>query len=209
MGATEATSTEAQILMGEPLRVLIANEDAEHLAVITQVVTGLGNVVVAAGVDAEEIGEATRREMPDVALIGLGDDAAHALELIGKVVHEAACPVVALLHSSDPDFINEAARRGIFAYVTDGDAGSLQSALDIVLRRFAEYHSLEGAFARRATIERANGILMAVHGIDEDEAFDLLRSHSQQTGRKLIDLAEAIINGHRLLALGNQQRPAT
>jgi hypothetical protein len=40
----------------------------------------------------------------------------------------------------------------------------------------------------------------ATNGIDEREAFDLLRSHSRRTGRKLIDLAEAVSTGHLLLA---------
>jgi response regulator NasT len=192
----------------EPLRVLIANEEPEHLPVITEIVARMGHTVVAAGIDVDEIGEATRRELPDVALVGVGLSSEQALGLISKVVHEAACPVIALLHSADPQFVNEAAKRGIFAYLTDGDAETLQSALDIVLRRFAEYQSLEGAFARRALIERAKGILMAVHGVDEQEAFEMLRRRSQQSGRKLIDLAEAINSSHRLLALRSDQ-PAT
>lgn len=192
----------------EPLRVLIANEEPQHLPVITEIVARMGHTVVAAGIDVDEVGVATRRELPDVALVGVGLSSEHALGLISKVVHEAACPVIALLRSADPQFVNEAAKRGIFAYVTDGDAETLQSALDIVLRRFAEYQSLEGAFARRAMIERAKGILMAVHGIDEQEAFDLLRRRSQESGRKLIDLAEAINSSHRLLALrGDQPAP--
>lgn len=192
----------------EPLRVLIANEEPEHLPVITEIVARMGDTVVAAGIDVDEIGEATRRELPDVALVGVGLSSEQALGLISKVVHEAACPVIALLHSADPQFVNEAAKRGIFAYLTDGDAETLQSTLDIVLRRFAEYQSLEGAFARRALIERAKGILMAVHGVDEQEAFEMLRRRSQESGRKLIDLAEAINSSHRLLALRSDQ-PAT
>lgn len=156
--------------------------------------------MVAASVDVEEIGAVTRRERPDVALVALGESSEHALEVIGKIVHEAACPVIALLHSSDPGLVTEAARRGIFAHVTDDDPGQLQSTLDIVLRRFAEYHNLEGAFARRARIEQAKGILMAIHSIDEQHAFDMLRAHSQQTGTRLLDLAEAVVHSHRLLA---------
>jgi len=184
----------------EDLRVLIANERPERLAIITGILTGLGHVVVAAGVDAEGIGEATRRERPDVALVALGESSEHALEMISKIVHEASCPVIALLHSTDPEFVNQAAERGIFAHITDDDPVQLQSTLDIVLKRFAEYHNLEGAFARRATIERAKGILMVTHSIDDQQAFDMLRKHSQQTGIKLLDLADAIVNSHRLLA---------
>jgi response regulator NasT len=184
----------------QSLRVLIANESRERLGLLTNVLAGLGHVVVAAGVDVNAIGETTRREHPDVALVALGESSEHALDLIGKIVHEAACPVIALLHSKEPEFVNEAAKRGIFAHITDDDPEQLQLTLDIVLRRFAEYHNLEGAFARRAKIEQAKGILMATHGVDEEQAFQMLRAQSQQTGSKLVDLAEAIVNSHRLLA---------
>jgi response regulator NasT len=68
-----------------------------------------------------------------------------------------------------------------------------------VLRRFAEYHELQGAFGRRALTERAKGILMERHSIDEASAFEMLRDHSRIGKRKLIDLAAAIVDGHRLL----------
>lgn len=181
------------------LRVLIANERPERLAVITEILTKLGHVVVAAGVEVTEIGETTRREHPDVALVALGESSEHALDMISRIVHEAACPVIALLHNKDPNFTNEAARRGIFAHITDDDPEQLQSTLDIVLHRFAEYHNLEGAFGRRATIERAKGILMERHRIDEQQAFELLRQYSRDRGRKLIDIAQAVNDSYRLL----------
>ena len=191
----------------QSLRVLVANERQERLGILTNVLAGLGHVVVAAGIEIEEIGAATRQEHPDVALVALGERSDHALEMIGKIVHEAACPVIALLHNSDPKFVNEAAKRGIFAHITDDDPAELQSTLDIVLRRFAEYHNLEGAFARRAMIEQAKGILMATHTIDEQQAFDMLRAQSQETGAKLLDLAEAVVHSHRLLTPRGRRPP--
>jgi AmiR/NasT family two-component response regulator len=182
----------------DTLRVLIANEIPERLDLVTSVVTSLGHLVVARGVEVTEIGALTRTVQPDVALVGLGDSSVHALELIEQIVHEAACPVIALLHAKDPTWVGEAAKRGVFAYIVDGDAAELQAALDIVLRRFADYQNLEGAFARRATIERAKGILMATHKIDEQRAFERLRNQSRQTGRKLVDIAQAVIDSHQV-----------
>jgi hypothetical protein len=46
---------------------------------------------------------------------------------------------------------------------------------------------------------QAKGILMARHAIDADRAFEMLRSHSQHNGRKLIDVAQAIVDSHLLL----------
>jgi len=183
----------------QSLRVLIANQREERLQSTTAMVAEMGHQVIARELEVVEVAAATAETLPDVALVGLGESTQHALDLIARIVQEAACPVIAILESSDPAFVNEAAKRGIFAYVTAGDPAELQSALDIVLRRFGEFHSLEGAFGRRAMTERAKGILMERHGVGEREAFELLRSHSRHTGRKLIEVAEAVATSHLLL----------
>ncbi|MGO9900733.1 MAG: ANTAR domain-containing response regulator [Solirubrobacteraceae bacterium] len=181
------------------LRVLIANERKDRLALVAPIVVALGHEVIAREIDVEDVGPVTARERPDVALVGLGESSEHALELIDKIVHEAACPVIVLLHAPDPGFVREASKRGIFAQISDSDVEDWQSSIDIVLRRFAEYHDLEGAFGRRATIERAKGILMERHSINEHDAFELLREQSRSANRKLIDLAAAVVDGHPLL----------
>ena len=181
------------------LRVLIANEKRDRLELLAQVVTGLGHDVIAREIDVTEVGAVTARERPDVALVGLGSSSEHALELISEIVREASCPVIALLAADDPAYIHEAAKRGIFAYIIDTTPEELQSAIDITLQRFTEYHSLQGAFGRRAVIEQAKGILMARHAVNADRAFELLREHSQHNGRKVADVAEAVVESHLLL----------
>jgi AmiR/NasT family two-component response regulator len=187
----------------EHLRVLIANERRDRLALVAPIVAALGHEVIARSIEVEEVGPVTARERPDVALVGLGESSQHALQLIGKIVEEAFCPVILLIHEPNPGFIREASRRGIFAYITDGeseeDSHEWQSSIDIVLRRFAEYHDLQGAFGRRAVIERAKGILMERHSVEEAGAFELLRSHSRTTNRKVVDVATAVVDGHALL----------
>ena len=181
------------------LRVLIANERRDRLELLARVIIGLGHDVIAREIDVEEVGPATGREHPDVALVGLGESSDHALELITEIVRKASCPVIAILNADDPAYIHEAAKRGIFAYIIDGTPDDLQSAIDITLRRFAEYQSLQGAFGRRALIEQAKGILMARHSIDADTAFERLRAHSQENGRKRSDIASAVVDSHLLL----------
>jgi AmiR/NasT family two-component response regulator len=181
------------------LRVLIANERRDRLELLAQVVSGLGHEVIAREIYVKEVGAVTERERPDVALVGLGLSSEHALQLIAEIVREASCPVIALLSAKDPAYVHEAAKRGVFAYIVDGDAEELQSAIDITLQRFAEYQNLQGAFGRRALIEQAKGILMARHSVDADRAFELLRGHSQHNGRKVVDVAQAIVDSHQLL----------
>jgi two-component system, response regulator / RNA-binding antiterminator len=181
------------------LRVLIANERRDRLELLAQVVTGLGHEVIARETYVGEVRAATAREHPDVALVGLGLSSEHALKLISEIVHTASCPVIAILRADDPAYVREAARRGIFAYIIDGTPEELQSAIDITLQRFGEYQSLQGAFGRRALIEQAKGILMARDSIGAEAAFILLRDHSQHNGRKLSDVAAAVVESHLLL----------
>ena len=188
---------------GEPehrLQVLIANERDARLASVTAIIERLGHEIVGRNVEIGEVGPLSRSTGAEVALVGLGLDGEHALEQISAIVHEAACPVVAVLDAKDPRYVREAAKRGVFAYVIlDADNGELESALDITLRRFAEFQNLQGAFGRRAIIEQAKGILMERNRIDADAAFALLKAHSQTTGRKLTDVADAITQAHFLL----------
>jgi two-component system, response regulator / RNA-binding antiterminator len=190
----------------EHLRVLIANERKDRLALVAPIVIGLGHEVIAREIDVEDVGAVTARERPDVALVGLGESSGHALNLIDKIVREAACPVIVLLHARDPGFVQEASKRGVFAQISDADVDDWQSSIDIVLRRFAEYHDLEGAFGRRAITERAKGILMERHAIDEGTAFEMLRERSRVDNRSLIHVASAVVDGYRLLPKHPQVR---
>lgn len=189
------------------LRVLIADGSAERLGEVTRTVVALGHEVVGEGATLETVGRATSAELPDVALVIVGESD-KALGLIRTIVHEAACPVIAILDVQDRAFVDQAARLGIFASIAHaGDLEEMQGSMDIALQRFAEYHALEGAFGRRAITERAKGILMERHSVDEQRAFQLLRDHARQTNTKMVDIAAAILDSHRLLSTGEEPTP--
>lgn len=189
------------------LRVLVVDGDGERLHLVSDLIRGLGHEVIARESALEELGPLTIAEKPDVALVVV-EDGSSALGQIDDIVQEAACPVIAVLRGEDREFVQEAARRGISAYVTADDAEELQSSIDIVLRRFAEYQGLQSAFTRRAVTERAKGVLMERYGVDEHTAFLMLRDEARRTRRKLVDLAEALLAGHPLLRSGASEESA-
>jgi AmiR/NasT family two-component response regulator len=182
------------------LKVLIAAGVESRLEEVTRTVSRLGHDVVT-DANLDRVAERTAEHRPDLAMVIVGESSEQALDFIGRIVKEASCPVIAILDVEDRAFINEAAKRGIFAYISEGgeDLEEMQSSIDIVLRRFSEYHNLEGAFARRAVTERAKGILMERHGIGEEEAFKLIRVQARQSSRKMVDVAESILSSYRLL----------
>ncbi len=184
---------------GARLRILLASEEERHLDALTAVLTGLGHHVVARTVNIARIGDLVAEDPPDIAMVSLGASSDHALEMVERIVREAACPVIALLHDARPGFVKAASDRGIFAAVTDRDPQEWRGAVEVALSRHADIHDLRGAFARRATIERATGILMERHALEADYAFALLRRQSRSSNRKLIDIATAVVDGHALL----------
>ena len=176
------------------LRVLIADQNQGRIAEIAGVISGLGHTVVARLLDVSEIAEATDREAPDVAIVGLDGEPeqTHALDLISEIVKQAACPVIADIDADDDSFIEKAARRGIFAYVKHGERPQMEHAIDIVLNRYSEFSRMHGALRTGAIIEQAKGILMERHGISPDEAFAELRARARNTNQSVFDIAQAV-----------------
>jgi AmiR/NasT family two-component response regulator len=180
-------------------RVLIAHERYGRFDLLADVVARLGHDVLMRRMGPADVADAIARERPDVVLVGFGSSADDGLELVTAFVRAASCPVIALLADDDARLIRKTARRGVFACVVHDDAAELESAIDVALERFAEYHGLQEAFGRRAVIEQAKGILMERHAIDAEAAFMMLREHSQNSGRKLVEVAESVLKSHQLL----------
>ena len=181
------------------LRVLVADEDKRALDGIAAILRSLRHEVVARATSPDGVVTAIAEDDPEVAMVKLHSDDEHALDLIEELIEVGGCPVVALLDSEDPDFIARAAERGIIAYAQPVDEESVRSSLEVAVRRFAELNELgdaveelEDAIARRATIERAKGILMERHGVSDREAFEMLRTEARSTNRRVHEVAREV-----------------
>ncbi len=73
-------------------------------------------------------------------------------------------------------------------------SGYLIDVTDAILRDLAAATriAVEQSAATRASIDQAKGALMITYGLNEDEAFAMLRWHSQHSNIKLRDIAAAI-----------------
>jgi response regulator NasT len=181
------------------LRVLVADEDKPALDGIAAILKDLGHDVVARATSPAGVSKAIDEDKPHVAMVKLHSDDEHALELIEELIDGGGCPVVALLDTADPEFVSRAAERGIIAYAQPVEEETVKSSLEIAVRRHAELSELgdavgelEDAIARRATIERAKGILMERHGISDKDAFDRLRSEARASNRRVYDVARDV-----------------
>jgi AmiR/NasT family two-component response regulator len=188
------------------LRILIANEDRASLADLGEILEGLGHEVTPYAVSVGEALQLIAKEDPDVAIVVVDNDDEHALALIDETVEYASGPVIAQTPRGDVAFIARAAERGISAFVDSRDPGAVQGAIEVAVRRYREaamlnekVGQLETALERRSVIERAKGILMERHEVSEREAFELLRENARKSNRRVVEVAQSVLDGHSLL----------
>lgn len=191
------------------LRVALADEDRATLRTLGSLLESLGHEVTGLAVTMEEASGRIAATDPQLAIVVLHRDDEHALDLIEELSEALEGPVIVLLERPDAAFLAAAASRGIAAFASSEERDEIQGAIEVAIRRHnesralsAEVDTLRGALERRAVVERAKGILMERHGIDERAAFQLLRSHARNQGRRVVDLASAVADGHALLPGG-------
>jgi response regulator NasT len=150
------------------------------------------------------------RIAPDVVLMDLGSPSRDTLEEMLAVSRALARPIAMFVDQSDDAMIGAAIDAGVSAYVVDGlRKERVRPILDLAIRRFnafarieAERDQARSALAERKTIDRAKAILMKNRKLDEPEAYALLRSTAMKQGRKILDVAEALITASDLLGEG-------
>jgi len=188
------------------LRILTADEDESTLQATDSILQALGYIVTGHATSAAKAGELIVREDPDLSIVVVDHDDEHALGLIEEMSECARGPIIALVGGHDPGFVTTAAERGIYAFARLSFLDEVEGAIELALRRHAEtsrltaqVEQLESALERRGTIERAKGILMERHSVDERDAFELLRQQARRSNRRVIDIAHAVTDGHALL----------
>jgi hypothetical protein len=100
----------------------------------------------------------------------------------------------------------------VFDAESAGGAAVLASFASVAINAVAKGEdaaTLRRGLLSNREIGKAVGILMMLHELDEEEAFELLRRHSQALNIKLADVARAVIeNRGRLPSNGADQPPA-
>jgi len=147
------------------------------------------------------------RMAPDVVLMDLGSPSRDTLEEMLMVSRALAKPIAMFVDQSDDAMIAAAIDAGVSAYVVDGlRKERVKPILDLAVRRFtafarmqAELHEARTALADRKVIDKAKAILMASRAMSEPDAYALLRTTAMNQGKRMAEVAEALITAHSLL----------
>jgi two-component system, response regulator / RNA-binding antiterminator len=190
------------------MRIAIVDESAARASVIQDglaalpdcelfIVTGRHGLVA-------RIGEIE----PDIVLMDLGNPSRDVLEEYFAVSRALDRPIAMFVDESDEDSIAASVDAGVSAYVVDGlSAHRIRPLLDLAVRRFNAFARLQadlaeakGKLAERETIDLAKRILMDSRGLPEPKAYAEMRSAAMSQGKRIADIAEAIVTADRLLS---------
>jgi response regulator NasT len=191
----------------EPLRILIADDESIRLMSLRKQLAALGHRVVgeaSSGEQAVALAEATQ---PDLAILDIKMPVLDGIEAAQQITAARPIPIILLTAYNETELVERAAQASIAAYLMKPVAEEdLLPAITLALRRFRQFEALRRevsdlreALEARKLIERAKGILMHRLGLSEDEAFRRLQRQSQDSNRKLAEVAEAIVMADRLL----------
>lgn len=144
---------------------------------------------------------------PDVVLIDAANPSRDQLEELTLASGPLERPVAIFVERSDSGTTRAAVEAGVAAYVVDGlTAARISPVLDAAVARFsmlrklrAELAQTRAALEERKQIDRAKGILMRARDLSEDEAYSLMRKTAMEKGRKMADIAQAIVTASEML----------
>ena len=147
------------------------------------------------------------RLAPDVVLMDLGSPSRDMLEDMLMVSRALAKPIAMFVDQSDEQMIAAAIDAGVSAYVVDGlRKDRVKPILDLAVRRCnafakmqAELTEARTALADRKLIDKAKSILMATRGLSEPDAYAMLRTTAMNQGKRMADVAEALITASAML----------
>jgi len=150
---------------------------------------------------ASQLDRAVQSENPDIILIGLANPDRDTLEHLSLVSDAKARPVAMFVDYSDEGMTQAAIAAGLSAYVVNGlQKDRIKPVLETAIARFrmlskmqSELNAAKQALQDRKTIDRAKGLLMQARSISEDEAYVLLRKTAMDQGRKVVEVATALV----------------
>lgn len=189
------------------LKVMIVDSDLVRTKPLKQSLLDTGYDVIAHLKDTVNLDEACNRLKPDIVIIDTDSPSRDTLENICVMTMNEPRPIMMVTHDGDKEQIKLATQAGVCAYVVGSIPNErLQPVIDAAIARFEEFKNLRVALneantklSERKLVERAKGLIMKQRKIDEDEAYNLLRSMAMQKHMRIGALSKQIIDAAELL----------
>ena len=196
------------------MRIAIIDESASRAAVIQEGLLAVANCEIFVITERRGLVARIGEIAPEIVFMDLGNPSRDVLEEYFAVSRALARPIAMFVDESDDAAIAASIDAGVSAYVVDGlSAHRIRPLLDLAVRRFnafarlqAELDVARGRLAERDAIDRAKRILMDSRALSEPAAYAEIRKAAMGQGKRIADIADAVITAHELMG-GTIDRP--
>lgn len=190
------------------LKIVIVEADEPRARQLIDSVGATGDYSLTVIASVESLARRLRDLDPDVVLIDLANPSRDTIEELALASKPLERPVALFVDRTDADLTRAAIEAGVSAYVVAGlQPDRVVPILDAAIAQFqlfrrmrTELETTRRALEERKLIDRAKGIVMKARGLSEDEAYALLRKAAMDQGRKLAEIAAAIVTAAGLLS---------
>ena len=188
------------------LKILLVDQNVLRASILEDGLREAGCTSVIVVRDMQNLLKRIVATDPDVIFIDLENPNRDVLEQMFQVSRTVHRPVAMFVDRSDTEMIAAAVDAGVSAYVVDGlRKERVKSILELAVSRFRAFNRMreeldrtKQALEERKTVERAKGILMKQRGINEQEAYALLRKAAMNENRRLADVAQSVVTAAQL-----------
>ncbi len=189
------------------MRVAIVDESPARAAVIREGLEASGLRDITLFTERRGLVAALNNLQPDVILMNLANPSRDMLEESFMVSRALARPIAMFVDQSDEDAIAQAVDAGVSAYVVDGlKTERIKAVLELAIKRFNAFARLQSeldearnALADRKSVDAAKALLMKKRGMDEPAAYAALRKAAMDSGRRMADVADALLTADKLM----------
>lgn len=189
------------------MRVAVIDESPSRAAVIREGLATLKDCEVFVLTERRGLIARIAEIEPDIVLMDLGNPSRDVLEEYFTVSRALARPIAMFVDQSDDESIAASVEAGVSSYVVNGLAPQrIRPIVDLAVMRFNAFSRLQrdleaaqGKLADRETVDQAKRILMSSRGIPEPKAYAELRSTAMNQGKRIAEIAEAIVTAHKLM----------
>ena len=176
------------------MRVLVVDESPDRAEVLREGLREAGYEVSASLTSPVALLKTIDELEPDVIVIDTESPSRDVLEHLVVMSQHTPRPVIMFASDATAETIQAVVRAGVSAYVVDGlSKERIKSIIDVAVARFENFQKLRLELAERKVVERAKGLLMKMHGLDEEGAFALLRKTAMDRKMKLSEVAREVL----------------
>jgi response regulator NasT len=184
------------------LRVMLVDRDPERAELLEEALAEAGHRVVARIKDDDALASQVTLYHPDVIIIDMEAPGRDTLEQMREISRDQPKPIILFSDERDPDYIRQAVKAGVSAYIVDGlSRDRVMPIVEVAVARFSEIQSLRKELentkvqlADRKVIDKAKGLLMKKKNMGEDQAYQFLRKTAMSRNLKLVEVARVLIS---------------